>query len=1396
MKKTKSVRFSSIEHEACEETSYVGSDISLVPEGITSEEVYVGNLFEHTKVYRCPTDGDDARRVSRKRKIAQLTVGFLLLLGVGGLAIYLISKELYNQGHQTYGRQLDPDKVVLAAEFPTKLNTTVAVNTSLAVSEKTIQSFTGAKQGSIRSTPLLSKQRKVYSTFTYEASLDTDLRSRQANEASTMDSRITPADVSSKTALPSISSKRFTSLYEITKAGYWSKITTFHLNKLMASPSTILPKTNAFSMEFSSTSQISRFVTGSSWSFGERSKTHAFLSRLLPKINASSHIVSSAPQLTRFVTVYSRSSGDGSKTNASRSTILPKINMSSMELSSALQLSQFLTVSWSTGHSSLSISLSDKGRPTTTAHFNVSRLRSKALHLTEVAENVPERSSYVDSKYSRPPYKNETNDPLSASDYFHDSAVKTSPAQIAQTTFTFLELSNHRFYLKSLIELHTEGINRSEVIRAATRSTPIVRSVYKSYPEGGFPSKSAFSHFTNSTTTTIKRVKQVKSLQPNSCISLVTTSSEKSLLSFLRRQTTGKQQDLCSQYLTSAASKEMPLSQMAPSKAMVSGSSFVTSIKDATRSQTVPNTLRDQLSSVNLPIASWITTSQTNTNTLSEDVSAYTLTDSPAITTVQKPSNTGEVLRTIYPTPISGDFTSVHLTTKMIVRLRFKDSSAFPSLGDNPSAFPLTSKAMANYESIHSTSKDIEFRRSSTETFLKNTQGYFATVRNELSTRLSFGVSARPTRIVQSDTQAISLRDAISTIPTNLISASPCTTYKLVSPSSGLLPTFGSLLLSSFFPRNDFSAPNTNLLKEISSNTDLSTFLPLPFQSEENYSLYPLVAGLSINSTITFPAIKRSATSLANNTDVRKSSSFFHSQLLTESFEEMTSRNKTLFVSMNAAFTTRPSAHHGGKEGTTFLRANNPTTSVTMHSITSTRFLSTLEMTQSARLSVPVTSSVHYSDGFRAARGNQRQSIRMSLSPASTTNGRLIHTSPVLNNSKEMTVLKTDFLGTVGSTSPYQSLSRFAAASCFTATESNNESYTESFATNLPHSYNRASVPSQGIPVSSKIYLISLSRLETTRSGNVLTSSHSSVSSQQYNFTVVPFKIMDGSLIIRNKNYHQNLSNPNSTMFKALAGTVEAILMTILSTNNTDILDVEVTSFENGSVVAYFKLRVKYDSLLSDQELAQLLNEANETMWDSFIVSNITVILRDTQETSSRPLLGDDNTGHSNTAIIVATLTALGVLFIALASCGCYIYKTKRLCNKSKVEPSDSTTLGSELDNIEPVRRHTWVTDHQQDIPAADLSSGKSSSSETLSLKVLQRKDAEHGKSRTLEFGAKSKRSPFEPNTASSATLRGSTPENAGLTRSIRNTIQADRAPSSRKTSMDIMSSSSTSFET
>lgn len=42
--------------------------------------------------------------------------------------------------------------------------------------------------------------------------------------------------------------------------------------------------------------------------------------------------------------------------------------------------------------------------------------------------------------------------------------------------------------------------------------------------------------------------------------------------------------------------------------------------------------------------------------------------------------------------------------------------------------------------------------------------------------------------------------------------------------------------------------------------------------------------------------------------------------------------------------------------------------------------------------------------------------------------------------------------------------------------------------------------------------------------------------------------------------------------------------------------------------------------------------------------------------------------GYLNIVIIVVIFIVFGVLFIVLVSCGCYIYKMKRLCNKLKVE--------------------------------------------------------------------------------------------------------------------------------
>lgn len=138
-KQTRSVRFSPIEDEACDESSNVGSELNLVPEGITLEEVYVGGLFENEKKRHLSKEGAKAiQRGLRRHKRAVLSLGFVLLLGVGCVAIYLIVMELYNQGNTPYSRQLG-----LKNSAPTTESTTMEISTSLLISDKTVQSIKG-----------------------------------------------------------------------------------------------------------------------------------------------------------------------------------------------------------------------------------------------------------------------------------------------------------------------------------------------------------------------------------------------------------------------------------------------------------------------------------------------------------------------------------------------------------------------------------------------------------------------------------------------------------------------------------------------------------------------------------------------------------------------------------------------------------------------------------------------------------------------------------------------------------------------------------------------------------------------------------------------------------------------------------------------------------------------------------------------------------------------------------------------------------------------------------------------------------------------------------------------------------------------------------------------------
>ena len=133
-------------------------------------------------------------------------------------------------------------------------------------------------------------------------------------------------------------------------------------------------------------------------------------------------------------------------------------------------------------------------------------------------------------------------------------------------------------------------------------------------------------------------------------------------------------------------------------------------------------------------------------------------------------------------------------------------------------------------------------------------------------------------------------------------------------------------------------------------------------------------------------------------------------------------------------------------------------------------------------------------------------------------------------------------------------------------------------------------------------------------------------------------------------------------MFKALADEVEEIIMDIVA------LDAEVTSFRNGSIIANFYLLVTSGSPLSDRYYANMLSQANETLWRGYQVTNITVILRiDSPRATARLQDG----GDLSKAAVAAIFTVFSVLLIAAGCFGVYICKKKRLCKRSRVKPAE-----------------------------------------------------------------------------------------------------------------------------
>lgn len=128
----------------------------------------------------------------------------------------------------------------------------------------------------------------------------------------------------------------------------------------------------------------------------------------------------------------------------------------------------------------------------------------------------------------------------------------------------------------------------------------------------------------------------------------------------------------------------------------------------------------------------------------------------------------------------------------------------------------------------------------------------------------------------------------------------------------------------------------------------------------------------------------------------------------------------------------------------------------------------------------------------------------------------------------------------------------------------------------------------------------------------------------------------------------------------------------------------------------------------------------------------------------------------------------------------------------------------SELEKIQPVRRDTWVTNDQPflavDVPT-DANYRSSPFYETLSMRVLERKDTEPDESVDPDLLRESTRSPFEPEYTNDDAMYYSAVRNANpsTSRSISNPSinDVDRpiSGSSRNTYLNIASNSSTLSE-
>ena len=168
------------------------------------------------------------------------------------------------------------------------------------------------------------------------------------------------------------------------------------------------------------------------------------------------------------------------------------------------------------------------------------------------------------------------------------------------------------------------------------------------------------------------------------------------------------------------------------------------------------------------------------------------------------------------------------------------------------------------------------------------------------------------------------------------------------------------------------------------------------------------------------------------------------------------------------------------------------------------------------------------------------------------------------------------------------------------------------------------------------------------------------------------YAIMDGTMRLVNLEFHSNLHNPNSSMFRTLSADIEAIIVRILALNGMAAERTKVVRFTNGSTVVHFTLYFNPRTNCTSEYLTSVLRMSAKESWKGYDVTNISIIARQvTTPSPHHPGYSDRRTDEESgqTALLVALLVLTGLLLGGMVFFFYRFCKRKNWFRDNQVKP-------------------------------------------------------------------------------------------------------------------------------